>query len=164
VTYAGVSGSSTGVVSSYIALTASQGIDPQTDVTNGGGQWAILAQAGPAGPMGPMGPAGQSGVPGAVGPQGPPISFQGNWSNATSYAIGDAVFYGGSSYISLTAANAGHTPSDGAPWAVLAQAGAAGPTGATGPTGPTGLQGIQGPTGPVGATGLQGATGAVARG
>jgi hypothetical protein len=70
--------------------------------------------------------------------------------------VGDAVSYGGASYIAI-AANAGREP-DVSPlyWGLLAAAGAAGPAG---PAGATGLQGPTGYPGPMGATGAQGPAG-----
>jgi hypothetical protein len=67
-------------------------------------------------------------APGSVaGPAGPPVNFRGAYSSGTSYAAGDAVSQGGSSYISLVTANTGNTPaSSPAQWAVLAAEGAAG--------------------------------------
>jgi collagen type VII alpha len=122
-----------------------------------------MGNAGTTGSTGPAGPTGIAGAPGATGPAGPagvtgaPVSFEGTWSNLTTYATGDAVFYNGSSYISLTSGNINNTPPNGTPWAVLVQQGSVGSTGATGPTGAIGLTG---PTGASGATGLTGATGA----
>ena len=142
---------------------------------------------GPQGPPGPQGMPGTPGVqgipgaPGTPGPAGPPVSFQGTFSNLTIYASGDAVFFQGSSYVSLSGGNLGNTPTSGAPWALLAQqgdtglqgsigpigpagpAGATGATGATGPIGPNGLQGPIGPTGPTGPVGPTGATGPLGR-
>ena len=70
--------------------------------------------------------------------------------------------YGGTSYLSLTAGNAGQRPDlYPAAWAVLAQSGAAGATGATGAAGTTGATGAQGPQGPAGPAGATGAAGAV---
>jgi len=122
--------------------------------------------AGAQGVQGPVGPAGATGSAGATGPQGPPVSFQGAWSNATTYALGDAVSYNGSSYISVVNGNINHQP-DTAPasWSLLAQQGAIGATGPTGPIGPvgatglTGATGATGPAGPTGATGSQGIQG-----
>src|SRR5207302_418497 len=146
---------------SYISLA---GANTGNTPTNGA-PWALLAQQGLTGPTGAAGPTGATGLTGSIGatgptgpqgvqgitgsigptgptgPQGAPISFQGTWSNLTIYAAGDAVFFSGSSYISLAAGNVGNTPTNGAPWALLAQQGS---TGATGPTGSTGPQGIQG--------------------
>src|SRR5947207_10142186 len=96
---------------------------------------------------------GSIGPTGPTGPQGAPVSFQGSWSNLTTYAAGDAIFFSGSSYISLASGNVGNTPTGGAPWALLAQQGSAG---GTGPTGPQGTQGIVGATGPTGPPGVQG--------
>src|SRR5262249_12080156 len=102
---------------------------------------------GPTGAQGPLGP---------TGAQGPPVSFQGAWSNLTTYSAGDTVFYNGSSYVGLSSGNIGHTPTGGAPWSLLAQQGT---TGATGPTGQSGSQGATGPTGPQGVQGAPGSTG-----
>jgi Collagen triple helix repeat (20 copies) len=109
--------------------------------------------AGPFGPQGPAGPAGFPGQIGSIGPQGPAgigftgpggsqgpqgvpgapgatgLTFRNAWNVATSYPVGDAVSYNGSSYISLSGSNAGNTPSNGARWALLAQQGATGATG-----------------------------------
>jgi len=88
-------------------------------VTGAIGPSGATGAAGPFGPIGPVGPAGEegpkgaigevgpkgpSGEPGASGPQGRRLSFQGTWSNLTTYAVGDAVFFSGSSYISLAGA------------------------------------------------------------
>jgi Collagen triple helix repeat (20 copies) len=137
-------------------------------------QWAMLAAQGPQGAAGvngapgPTGPAGPAGATGPPGQQGPPITFQGEWLIGTSYTVGDAVAYGGSSYIALVA-NAGRQP-DVSPvyWGLLAAAGASGPAGPQGPQGfqgPTGYAGQngatgpQGPGGPAGPAGPAGATG-----
>jgi len=119
---------------------------------------------GPQGPIGPMGLTGAQGVPGA---QGSPATFAGAWSNVTTYNLGTAVSYSGSSYVSLIDSNVGYEPdTNSTQWALLAQQGSTGPAGAAGPAGPQGLPGPQGATGATGATGttgpqgLTGATGA----
>ena len=153
--------------STYISLVAGNvgntpGLSPV--------QWALLAAQGPVGATGAAGAAGATGATGpagaagAVGPQGPPVSFVGGWLVGQSYGVGDAVSYGGSSYIALVA-NLGRQP-DVSPayWGVLAQAGSVGPagtTGATGLQGPTGFPGPQGVAGPAGATGAIGPQGPV---
>ncbi|HEY8998148.1 MAG TPA: DNRLRE domain-containing protein [Edaphobacter sp.] len=133
--------------STYISLVAGNvGQTPSSSPT----YWAVLAAQGPAGaagaagPQGAAGPVGPAGTPGAMGPQGPPVSFRGDWLIITNYALGDAVSYGGGSYIALVA-NSGRRP-DVSPvyWGVLAQPGIAGAAGATGAQGP---QGQQGPAG-----------------
>ncbi|HVX67597.1 MAG TPA: hypothetical protein VHA11_13380 [Bryobacteraceae bacterium] len=104
-----------------------------TGATGPAGPAGPAGQAGPAGPAGPAGATGATGPAGAAGapgPIGPPLSFVGTWSNSTTYATGDAVFYNGSSYISLSAGNIGNNPASGTPWALLAQQGAIGPVGA----------------------------------
>jgi hypothetical protein len=159
-----------------LRITNSQGNAYEFDVTYGAvGPQGAIGPPGPAGPTGPMGlpgapgaqgpagPAGPTGPAGSQGSQGPPVSFRGNWATSTTYAIGDAVFFGGSSYISLVIGNQGNEP-DTSPtqWAVLAQQGATGATGAQGPTGPMGLPGapgVQGPAGPAGFTGPAGPQG-----
>ena len=130
--------------------------------------WMVLVASGQAGVQGPAGPAGSPGGGGPAGPvgaagvQGPPVTFIGGWLTGQTYAIGDAVNYGGGSFIALTA-NTGRQP-DISPiyWGVLAASGAAGPVGpvgATGFQGPTGYPGPTGAAGPQGAMGSSGATG-----
>jgi len=144
--------------STYIALSGNTSERPD----NFPGDWSQMAAAGAQGPQGPPGAAGTNGAAGATGPAGPtgatgetgpPVTFQGGWLIGTSYALGDAVSYGGSSFIALQA-NVGREP-DISPtyWGLLATAGTTGPAGATGP------QGLQGPTGVAGAAGATGATG-----
>ena len=120
---------------------------------------------------GATGPTGADGAPGATGATGPggagsvgptgPTGATGtgvNWQSApwaagTTYNLDDAVFYNGSSYVSLQASNIGQEPDTSASfWTLMAQQGAAG---ATGPAGPTGA----GATGATGATGVNGSTG-----
>ena len=130
---------------------------------------------GPVGPTGATGPAG-SGTTGATGPIGPSgatgpvgVQYQGAYSAGATYAIGDTVTSGGSSYYSLVSSNTGNAVTDASKWSLLASAGATGPagTGATGPSGAVGATGATGPagsgatgaTGPMGATGLTGASG-----
>lgn len=92
------------------------------------------AGKGGGGGVGTPGPPGTDGKPGLI--------WQGPWSAATTYAIGDAVAYVGtngvvSSYIAV-AAGAAHTPPEGgsdAFWQMLAQEGAPGPKGDTGAPG-----------------------------
>ena len=127
--------------SSYISLSGGNTGNTPTS----GAPWALLAQQGSMGTTGATGPAGTNGAPGATGPQGPPVRFQGTWLIGVTYAAGDAVFFNGSSYISLSGGNTGNTPTSGAPWALLAQQGS---TGATGPAGTNGAAGATGPQGP----------------
>jgi hypothetical protein len=103
---------------------------------------------GAVGPIGPAGPVGATGAAGATGPQGPPISFQGTYAAGTSYALGAAVYFNGSSYISLISANKGNQPDiNPASWSLLAQQGAQGLPGPTGPQGPAGTNGTNGTNG-----------------
>jgi hypothetical protein len=158
--------------SSYISLTASNyGNTPSSSA----GQWGVLAlgavgiqgstgatgDMGPPGLTGPAGPAGSQGPTGAAGAAGAPglpgLVYQGNYSSATNYTLGDVVFWQGASYASLLDGNHGNTPSDSpAQWGVLT---AQGPAGATGAQGPQGVAGPQGPPGSVGPPGEQGPQG-----
>ena len=147
-------------------------------------EWALLALKGadssipgPQGPIGltgaastipgPPGPQGNPGadstIPGPAGTQGPPITFKGPYSNATTYAIGDGVSFGGSSWVSMVASNSGHQPDISTQWALLAQKGAD----STVP-GPQGIQGNPGAAstipGPQGNPGVAGAAATVAIG
>ena len=64
-------------------------------------------------------------TPGPEGPRGPAgLTMRGAWDSATTYAVDDAVFYGGSSWWAVTA-NVGVQPDTdgGAYWEMLAQAG-----------------------------------------
>jgi hypothetical protein len=134
-----------------------QGPDGNTGPAGSTGATGATGSTGSVGATGATGPAGPIGV---TGPQGPPASFQGPWNVATTYALGDAVSYNGSSYISLVAGNVGFQPDiSNVKWALLAQAGATGSVGTTGATGPQGPAGPSGPTGPTGPTGATGATG-----
>ena len=115
---------------------------------------------GAAGAAGPVGPAGVNGTNGLNGTPG--LAWEGAWSSGTSYAVNDAVSYGGGSYLSVGAGNVGQRPDlYPAAWAVLAQAGAAGVAGVTGATGAAGVAGPQGATGATGAKGATGVAGAV---
>jgi hypothetical protein len=132
-------------------LTGPQGIQ---GVAGNTGPAGATGAPGPVGPTGVTGPAGATGAAGAIGPQGPPVNFQGPWSIATTYVLGDAVSFNGSTYISIVPGNVGFQPDiSNMKWGLLAQAGAVGATGAAGPAGPAG------PTGPTGATGPQGPAG-----
>ena len=139
-------------------------------------QWSLFAAAGSPGATGPAGLAGAAGLTGPqgatgltgpagpqgpIGPQGPPVAnYTGNYNPQTSYALNDAVSYGGSTYISLAAANHGNPPDTSSSWwGVLASRGASGASGATGVTGPAGPAGPQGQTGSTGPQGPQGQTG-----
>jgi hypothetical protein len=75
------------------------------------------------------GSTGQIGPPGAgpTGATGPGIAWRGDWSSLTSYAAQDAVQFGGSSWMAK-AASLGETPTAGANWDLVAQAGAKGDT------------------------------------
>jgi hypothetical protein len=156
--------------SSYISLVANNtGNEPDTSTT----QWSVLAQQGAAGaagatgaagppgtpgPQGDTGATGSQGAPGATGPAG--LTFQGAWSNSHTYALNDAAYYSGSSYLSLVANNTGHEPdTSSAQWTLLAEQGATGSTGAPGPQGTQGIQGIQGPAGTAGTNGTNGTNG-----
>ncbi len=154
----------------------------QVYVNSAGQLGALPPEQGPAGPPGPQGSAGPVGLQGPAGPAGPlgatgPTGAQGaqgptgpaglnwvavGWTNLVSYAVNDAVFYNGSSWVA-SQSNSSQPPAVGsAYWSLLAQQGAQGPAGATGATGAAGSQGspgTQGPMGPAGPIGPAGATG-----
>jgi Collagen triple helix repeat (20 copies) len=122
-------------------------------------------QTGPTGPQGLMGVQGATGPPGPQGQQGPsgPVGlvWMGPWNASITYAVNDAVSYGGSSYIALQT-NTDSEPPNGDWSLVSAQGlpGLQGPAGSAGPAGPTGLTGPQGPQGSTGAAGPPGPQGA----
>lgn len=69
-------------------------------------------------------------------------SYQGTYGGSSTYALGDVVFYAGSSYVSLIDSNIGNQPdTHPSQWAVFAAQGSTGATGATGSTGATGPAG-----------------------
>ncbi len=155
--------------SSWVSLvTGSVGSTPGTSAIT----WGMLAAAGAQGPVGAIGlqgPQGES-VQGPVGPQGqvgpagpagsPGLVYQGTYGSTENYSLGDVVVFQGSSYVSLTAFNAGQTPGvSPAYWGTLTAQGPAGATGAQGTSGIQGPQGSIGPVGPPGSTGAQGAQG-----
>ena len=107
-----------------------------------------------------------------------PIKWQGEWTEGTSYKIGDGLQYNGSSYICQQghAASTSNAPPNDSFWSLMAtkgnkaDEGSIGPQGIPGPVGAAGPQGIPGPVGatgpqgipgPVGATGPQGIPGPV---
>jgi hypothetical protein len=55
------------------------------------------------------------------------------WSSATTYYVGDVVFYNGASFVSRANNNLNQTPSSGSFWTQLAAAGTTGPAGPAGP-------------------------------
>jgi hypothetical protein len=88
--------------------------------------------------------------------------WRGAYNASTSYAIGDGVSFGGSSYIAIAAGVLPAPPS--ASWNLIAQQGAQGPTGAQGAQGVAGAQGPQGVAGPTGPQGAQGVAGTAGEG
>jgi hypothetical protein len=92
---------------SYLALAETKGVDPATDE---GVHWGILATPG---------------AEGAEGKGGEGLKWKGAWSNVTTYAVNDAVSYGGASYVSIKAGNTANNPDEtiGIDWAVIAAAG-----------------------------------------
>lgn len=141
-----------------------------------GSQLITALPAGPqgpqgvAGPQGAVGPAGPTGPQGPIGPIGPAgLTWEGDWSAASSYTPNDVVFYNGGSYFCIDAV--GPTSLDPAfditNWSPLAAygpqgiQGPAGANGAVGPAGPTGPTGPQGAVGPAGIQGIQGVTGSI---
>jgi len=99
--------------------------------------------SGPAGPKGSPGPSGATGgtgltgaqgvqgIPGLQGPAG--ITFRGIWSGSVGYLANDAVFYNGSTYLSLATSLDAFPDSAPTAWTLLAQGGGAGASGPAGP-------------------------------
>jgi hypothetical protein len=150
--------------------TGPAGVAGPNGATGATGPAGPAGATGPAGPFGPIGPIGPQGPQGQQGPQGPGVGFtyRGAFSPSGSYAVNDAVTYGGSTYVSILASQGPSNPTpDTNPtaWSLIASAGAPGPAGPTGPagpsgpTGPIGATGTTGPAGPTGATGPAGLTG-----
>ena len=134
-----------------------QGVAGPTGSIGPQGPIGATGATGPQGSAGTAGARGETGSQGVQGSQGPPASFKGAWAVPMMYAAGDAVSFGGSSYISLFGANAGHQP-DSSPgfWGVLALEGVEGSQGADGSRGPAGATGGIGPIGPQGPGGTGG--------
>jgi hypothetical protein len=129
--------------------------------TGAAGMQGPAGQAGAQGIQGVAGPAGATGPQGIAGPAGAVgMTWQGNYSSSTNYALHDAVAYLGASYVSLIAGNHGNAP-DQSPsaWLLFSAPGATGTMGAAGMAGPQGIQGVAGPAGAAGAAGSSGAQG-----
>lgn len=95
--------------------------DLKTQVASAGAQ-GPPGVAGPAGATGPEGPAGAVGAAGLV--------FRSTWDPATSYIVGDVVFYDGSSYVCSNNVTSTTPPDeDDANWDFLALQGLQGPAG-----------------------------------
>ena len=151
----GNAGNAPDVSPSAWAMFAAPGGTGATGATGVG----VAGAAGAPGLAGATGAAGAQGATGSTGATG--VTFLGAYSPSTGYAVGNAVSFGGSSYLSLVSNNHGQEP-DVSPayWGLLAAQGAAGPSGATGPAGSTGSTGANGAAGAAGAIGSTGATGA----
>lgn len=158
--------------SSYISNAATT----SGDVPGTSSKWVLAGSkgdkgdtgnTGPTGATGPKGDTGNTGATGATGAQGPQgiqgvqgdpglgISWQGTWSSSTTYALNNAVYKDGSTYISVQASNTNHDPATDTTntwWAEVAIQGTQGPQGSTGATGATGATGPQGSSGVVAVT------------
>jgi hypothetical protein len=148
-------------------LQGLQGLKGDTGLQGVKGDTGATGPQGLQGQQGLQGVKGDTGLQGPIGPSG--LLWKGSWQIGTSYSLHDAVFSGGSSYISTLDNNLGNQP-DVSPeqWSLLSKQGIAGlqgpqgitgPQGIEGPKGDTGLQGIQGLKGDTGATGSQGTAG-----
>jgi hypothetical protein len=129
--------------SAYIATAAVNGNPPGVSPA-----WSLLVQQGSTGAAGPQGVQGSAGLTGPAGPQGATgsagLTWRGTYNPQTGYSPGDAVAYGGASYVSLANTNSGNTPGATSQWSLLAAAGAAGINGTNGATGATGARGNDG--------------------
>lgn len=89
-----------------------------------GAVWTVAASKGATGDTGPTGPSGDA------------LAWQGAWSSGTTYATGDTVTSGGSTWrAKRSVSSGGSAPTAGDDWAVVASKGDTGATGATGPSG-----------------------------
>jgi hypothetical protein len=68
------------------------------------------ANTGPTGPTGATGATGATGSTGATGPAGVTPNYRGTYSTSITYALNDAVFFSGATYISLQNANTNQAP------------------------------------------------------
>ena len=106
----------------WLATVANTGSEPADNSSD----WAAFAEGGDDGDDG------APGTPGAPGAQGTGFQWQGEWDNATAYAIRDVVHHMGSAWIA-TAANTGNTPSGASlVWDLYAERGEAGADGTDG--------------------------------
>jgi len=105
------------------------------------GVMGLTGSTGATGPQGPQGAKGDTGAAGATGARG--LQWMGTYVSGVNYALGDAVAFGGSSYVSLVDGNFGNTPgfSGVTQWALLS---AKGDAGAAGTAGTDGLNGSNG--------------------
>lgn len=88
----------------------------------------VTGEQGPDGAQGPAGPKGDEGPAGPVGAAG--LVFRSTWDPATSYVVGDVVFYDGSSYVCSNNVTSTTPPNtDTANWDFLALQGLQGPAG-----------------------------------
>lgn len=121
------------------------------------GDQGIQGVPGQTGLTGAKGDKGDPGTPGTTGAQGTPgdpgLTWRGAWSAVATYAVNDAVSYGGESFRRKTAGGNTGTPAAeaaaGGAWEWIAQKGT---QGIQGVQGNTGAQGNPGATGPAGLT------------
>jgi len=84
------------------------------------------------GSAGQIGPAGPRGIQGPTGPAGNDAlwNFSGDYNNSATYAIGDVVFYNGSSWYRSAVGSVGQLPSqESAVWDIVAASGSGVPSG-----------------------------------
>jgi hypothetical protein len=107
--------------------------------------WELVADKGAQGIQGAKGDKGDKGDTGAQGQAGAIGAWKGAFAAGTTYALNDVVASGGSSWISKSAGNVGHTPA-GSPsfWELVAGKGDAGV-----PGGLAGYEVVVNPTGTV---------------
>lgn len=110
----------------------SQYLDTAITVADLEAQIGTTGPQGPAGAVGPAGPKGDKGDTGPVGAAG--LVFKSTWNPATSYVVGDVVFYNGSSYVCSNNVTSATPPDvDTANWDFLALQGLEGPQGPSTP-------------------------------
>lgn len=80
--------------------------------------YLVFSRTGDKGMDGNDGLAGATGSTGLQGPAG--VNWRGTYSGATTYAAGDGVSSGGSSYMSILGGNLNHTPPNATWWVLIA--------------------------------------------
>lgn len=121
---------------SFIAVAENTDSEPPSSA------WQLLSEVGDTGPTGPQGERGDEN-----------LRWQGSWSSATAYLVGDVVKNDGRTYISISNNTDDEPPSSA--WELMAEVGEIGPVGSVGETGPEGDQG---------ASGIQGEPGMIGKG
>jgi len=122
--------------SAYISLTTNTNQVPVSQPDD----WQLMVSKGDTGAEGPQGIQGEQGEQGLQGEQGPQgdegpqgdkgLNWKGEWSDATAYAVDDAVEHQGDSYICVQT-HSNQEPPNAVYWELLAAGGEGVPVGGT---------------------------------